>query len=288
MFDFIIAIVALIWLIAASISDLKTKEVPNWLNFSLIAIAFGIFTFKSLEQGSFKPLIGSLTGFGIFFIIGSLMYYSKQWGGGDAKLLYGLGALLHEYPAELTKLFNPNLNIPFLAIIFLNLIIIGSLYGLVVGLILIIKNRKKFVKQFKKLNSKIKTITTTLATILFLILIIDFLFIQDTITRILLALAGIFPLIFIYLYISAKAIEDIHMYRKIKTEKLVEGDWIVEAIKVNNKLHYNPKKSLGVTKKQIEIIKKHKKEVIVKEGIAFVPPFLLATIISLIFGNWLF
>ncbi|MBU0999709.1 hypothetical protein KKG24_05445, partial [Patescibacteria group bacterium] len=49
------------------------------------------------------------------------------------------------------------------------------------------------------------------------------------------------------------------------------------------------KKSLGVTKKQIALIKKAKiKSVIIKEGIPFVPSFLIGVLISLIFGSLIF
>ena len=284
MFDYIIAIIAVIWLTAASISDIKTKEVPDWLNFSLISIGFAIFIFKSIVQSSFDPIINSLIGFAIFFAIGNLMYYSRQWGGGDSKLLYGLGVLFYQYPKGLTTIFNPNINMPFLAILFLNLLIIGSIYGILISFSLMIKKRKKFVKQFKKLNNKTKKITKTLLVLAGLLIISAFLLTQETQTRTILIIAAVTPLIFFYLLISVKAIESICMYKKIKVSKLVEGDWIAENIKGI----YNPKKSIGVTKKQIELIKKHKQEIIIKEGIAFVPPFLIATIISLIFGNVLF
>lgn len=284
MFDYIIAIIAVIWLIAASISDIKTKEVPDWLNFSLISIAFTIFIFKSIIQSSFNPILNSLIGFAIFFAIGNLMYYSRQWGGGDSKLLYGLGALFYQYPKGLTTIFNPNLNIPFLAILFLNLLIIGSIYGILISCSLMIKKRKKFAKQFKKLNNKTKKITRTLLVLAILLIISAMLLTQETQMRTILIIAAITPLVFFYLLISVKAIESICMYKKIKTTKLVEGDWIAEDIPGI----YNTKKSIGVTKKQIELIRKHKKDVIIKEGIAFVPPFLIATIISLMFGNVLF
>jgi len=99
--------------------------------------------------------------------------------------------------------------------------------------------------------------------------------------------AAIFPLIFFYLLISMKTIEHISMRKAIPTNKLVEGDWVNEEIKINGKIIYSPK-SLGVNKKQIELIKKHKKNVQIREGIAFVPAFLIGTIISLIWGNLIF
>ena len=74
------------------------------------------------------------------------------------------------------------------------------------------------------------------------------------------------------------------MIERIKPSKLQEGDWILEDIKTD-KLIYS-KKSLGVSKEQIELIKKHNiKDVLIKKGIPFVPSFLLGAILTYIFGN---
>ena len=101
MLEIILLTVVGMWLIAATISDIKTKEIPNWLNFSLVIIAFSIFSIKSISQESINPLLKSITYFLIFLIIGNIMYYTKQWGGGDSKLLIALGAAIPVYPGFL-------------------------------------------------------------------------------------------------------------------------------------------------------------------------------------------
>ena len=59
MIQFIILIILLVWLIGATYSDIKTKEVPDWLSFSLIIIALisyailsqmRLFDFRRLEE----------------------------------------------------------------------------------------------------------------------------------------------------------------------------------------------------------------------------------------------
>ena len=99
--DYILIIVAFIWMIFATISDIKTKEVPNWLNFSLIIIAFSLRAFQSLIFKNLFYFLFGVIGFIVFFIIANLMYYTKQWGGGDAKLLMGLGIIFATYPESL-------------------------------------------------------------------------------------------------------------------------------------------------------------------------------------------
>ncbi len=287
MFDFIIILIVLIWLTIASITDVKTTEVPNWLSFSLIAIALAIFSFQSVISQSFKPILGSVIGLLIFTLIGAGMYYSKQWGGADAKILMGLGAMLHQYPDKLLTTFTPNLNIHFLAILFINIFLAGAIYGLLISISLMIKERKKFTKRFKEIYKKTRGVSLILICLAITFIIAATFFTQITEVRIMLYFAGIFPLIFFNLFIAIKSIENISMEKVIDTKRLIEGDWVDEDIRVNNKLIYS-RKSLGVTKSQIKLIQKHKKKVKIKAGIAFLPPFLIGTIVSLIFGNIIF
>src|SRR3989338_201636 len=86
-----LALLALGW---ASYTDFKTREVPDWLNFSLVASGIGINLIFSLVFLDFSYIANSLLGFGLFFLLGMLMFYTGQWGGGDSKMLMGLGALL--------------------------------------------------------------------------------------------------------------------------------------------------------------------------------------------------
>ena len=75
------------------------------------------------------------------------------------------------------------------------------------------------------------------------------------------------------------------MKNKIPVNKLVEGDWVLEEVKVGKKVLVAAK--YGITKEQIAELKKAKvKRVLVKEGIPFVPSFLLAYILALIFYTW--
>ena len=91
--DVTLIILALIVLFIASYTDLKTREVPDWLNYSLIFSAFGIRTIFSFELG-WEIIISGLIGFVIALSIALLFYYTGQWGGGDSKLLMGMGAII--------------------------------------------------------------------------------------------------------------------------------------------------------------------------------------------------
>ena len=83
-----------------------------------------------------------------------------------------------------------------------------------------------------------------------------------------------------YFYLYTKSVDESCMVRKISTKKLIEGDWLYEDVKIRRK---TIKKSWGgLTKLQIKEIQKKHKTILIKEGIAFIPVFLISFIIILI------
>ncbi|MBT3394907.1 prepilin peptidase [archaeon] len=290
MIQLIIIIILLIWLISATYTDIKTKEVPDWLSFSLIIIALGSYTILSLIENDFGILLTSLKGFGIFFILGNFLYYTKQWGGGDAKILMGIGATLPEYPSQLLNYFNPNLDAPFLVTIFINIIIVGAVYSIIMGTRLILKNRKEFSKKFSKKikNKKIRGIRDSIG-LLSIVFLIVYLTSESYSIKAISILLAIMPLVFFYMWLSISIVEKITMYKKIKVSQLREGDWITKKIKINNKLIYTPNIN-GVTNKEIKKLRKYENEIkklTIKDGIPFLPAILIAVVSSIIFGNLL-
>jgi len=280
----ILIILTIIWLIIASITDIKIREVPNWLSFSLIIIAICFQLISSILNKNPKIILNSLTGFGIFFIIGNLMYYTKQWGGGDAKILMGIGAVFPSYPTSFIYIFTPKLSLSFLAIILLNILIIGAIYSLIASIILAIKNRKKFKKELDKKikDKKIKSIKKRIILISIFSYIPFYLLLKELFSSMILATL---PLILFYLWLIIGAIEKVSMYKKINVIQLREGDWITKKIKIKDKTLYSPNIE-GITNKEIKKLIKNKiKKVIIREGLPFLPAILIALIISLIFGN---
>lgn len=317
-------IITLVFLIFASINDLRTREVPDWLNYSLIAIGLGGRTIYSIIEKDYHILLYGLTGLGIFFLLSNIMYFTKQWGGGDAKLLMGLGAMFGNY--ESINILKPNLDIPFLAILLINIFLAGTAYGILYSIYLAIKRRKEFAKEFKRESQK-ELIIGTAAGILLIITGIFF----DSILGNILIIFGTITATFTLLYTFLKVIEKACMIKEVQVNKLTEGDWIAENVKSRNKvisyainkpdvetaknktkkineliehrLTFLPKSireklqnffiraaskysNLGLTKHDIEKLKKYKiKMVLIKEGIPFVPSFLLGFLITIIYGN---
>lgn len=279
--DIILLTIGLIGLIIASFSDIKTKEVPDWLNYSLIISGITLRLFYSLLNKQWYFFNYGLIGFGSMSLLGGLMYYTKQWGGGDTKLLMAMGTIFATPP----KFLNLKLDsVPFLAILFINIMIAGAIYGIIYSIILAIKHKKEFMKEFKKqIKTKRKKIRLGLIFAIFL-LILAF-FIDYFPIKILLYILTLFTATYPYLWLFVKSVENTCMYKYISPLKLTEGDWIAEPIMINKKEIWGPK-NLGIEKEQInKVIKAKIKKVKIKEGIAFVPSFLIGTLTSLLYGN---
>lgn len=254
---------ALIWITFAVIQDIKHREIANWLNFSLIIFALGFRFFYSLfSETGFQFFYQGLIGLGIFFILGNILYYSKMFAGGDAKLFFALGAIL-----PFSNEFSSNLN-NFL-LFFLLFLFCGAIYGLFMSGYLIFKNSKNFKKEFSKqfkLNKKIFILS----------LISSFVFIGLAFLNFFLIYFSILLFIIPYLYFGAKSIEEVCMVKKVSPKDLSEGDWLYKDVKVGNKII--KKNWDGLTKKDIKLLKK-KKFVIIKQGIPFSPVFLISFLV---------
>ena len=82
--DIILLSIAFIALVIATITDLKTREVPDWLSYSVIFMGIGIRGIYSLATFDYMYLVYGLAGLGIFVAIAYAMFYTGQWGGGDS------------------------------------------------------------------------------------------------------------------------------------------------------------------------------------------------------------
>ncbi|MBU1111197.1 MAG: A24 family peptidase [archaeon] len=274
----ILAVVTLIVLAVAAYTDLRTREVPDWVSYSLLFSALGLRALFSIELG-WQVLVSGVLGFLVFFLIALLFYHTRQWGGADSKLLMGLGAVL-----GLDVFFTgfANNHAWDLPLFFVMLLLAGAVYGLIWSGILITINWKQFypvyIKKFHKHNMEF-FISIFLAAMLALLAIWSVWFI----------LLAAFPIFAYFFFTLISAVEDSCFVKKIRVSKLTEGDWLAKDVHVND--------SLVMTARTLERKDLHKllklaldnklKYVIIKEGIPFVPSFLLAYILLLL-GDWIF
>ncbi len=258
-------ILGIVWVSFAMFEDLKKREIANWLNLSLIIFALGFRFFYGLFYGldngdGFMFLYQGLIGFAAFFILGNLFYYGRIFAGGDANLMIALGAVL---PFSLNVFENLNIGISFLLLFLLW----GAIYGIIWSIYLGVKNRKKFKKEFFKRVRASKKLLYISVSFGIVFLALSFL----EITFIALAL---FVFILPYFYFLAKSIDETSMVKEVKPGKLTEGDWLYQDIKFGKK---TVKASWdGLSKKEISLLKKRGRKVLVRYGIPYAPVFFLS------------
>jgi Flp pilus assembly protein protease CpaA len=271
-------LVVLFILVVGTITDIKIREIPDWLTYGGVIAGLGLRLIWSAHSWSYTPILEGAIGFVIFFALACALYYLGQWGGGDSKALMAIGACLG---------INLDFNHIILAFV-INSIWIGGLYGLFWSFGLAFKNWSKFKKEFRDklyFHGMLRLIPLAFLVIL---AILSFIITVNPIIQSLIILIAIFVPAMYYLTVFIKTIEKIAMHRYISTSKLTEGEWIAKDIIVNKKRICGPR-DLGISEKQIKQLKRLKiKRVLIKIGIPFVPALLLGYLFTLFFGNPLF
>jgi len=250
-----------VWIVFAVVQDLRKREIANWLNFSLVVFALAFRLFYCLfNNNGYEFFLEGLLGFGIFFVIGNMLYYGKVFAGGDAKLMIGLGAVI-----PFSGSFTVNLNSMLIFLLFF--LVSGAFYGIILSIILGVRNRKMFAKEFSREFKDRKKLfyISLIIGIAFLILgFVESFFIY----------LGILAFIAPYIYLSAKSIDEACMVKNISTKYLTEGDWLYRDIKLGRKMI--KAKWSGLSKEEISILRKKKKNVLIRQGIPFSPVFLIS------------
>ncbi|MBS3169838.1 prepilin peptidase [Candidatus Woesearchaeota archaeon] len=267
LFFLVLAVLTLAFLVVASYSDLRTREVPDMLSYGLIITALGVRAIFAPVEG-WAVLFNGVIGFVVCFVLAWLLYKSNLWGGGDSKLLMGMGAAMGiTYPLEASSLL--------LLWFFILLLMVGSIYGLAWLIGLSLFHRKTCLPAFME---KIKQYPKTQwGLCLSSVVVIGFSFLN------ILWLLLLLPLIVFYLFLFVTTIEEECFVKRISPLKLTEGDWLQEEIRVDEERF--PRRR-ALEKKDIEILQTAHHEgklssVVIREGIPFVPSFLLAYIVTL-------
>jgi Flp pilus assembly protein protease CpaA len=262
-------VLALIWIVFATVQDFKTREVANWLSFSLIIFALGFRFFYSLfALGNFNFFYQGLLGLGVFFIIGNALYYGKLFAGGDAKLLIALGTIL---PGTGNFLSNFENYLVFLMIF----LFVGAFYSILVSLYFCIKNYLGFKKEFKRQFLKNKRILVISLLLSIILVILGWI-------NLYLLFLGILTFVLPYLYIYSKAVDEAAMVRYVDTRKIREGDWLYKDMGVKGRVIRVTWE--GLKKEEIALLRRKYRKVQIRQGVAFTFVFL-ASLIIFIFWN---
>lgn len=275
----ILFLVGLVFLAVASYGDLRKREVPDWLSYGLIFSGLGLRAIFSFEQG-WMIFLNGLLGFLVCLGIAYLFYYVNQWGGGDSKLLMGIGGVIG---LGLGEDFFSGFSGSFFGLslsgfdfslfwFFLGLLVFGAVSGLIGGLVLAVRNKGRFVREFRVFLGRVKRwhYFAWLGSGGFLVLSLFHPYFWPLV---------IFPVGGFYLLCFAKVVEENFFVRKIGVDKLVEGDWLAEELVVGGRVVVG--KGKGLERQELRKLKElwregKLKRVLVKEGIPLVPSFFLS------------
>lgn len=245
--------IAAIWTIFAVVQDIRFTEISDWLTFSLLVICLGYRAIYSFYSGDMSFFLSGVGGTLLFLVLSYVFYYGGFFAGGDAKLLVSFGAVL---PFE--KIFDyVSYGGGFVFLLFF----VGAIYSLIMSAFFTFRKFSVFKKGFSRNLATYKFgIYVVLALSVLLFMFSGWMFI------------GVLTMGILFLYL--RTVDEYCMAALLSPNKLREGDWIVEDVKVGRNII---KKTVhGLTKEDIDFLIKHKKSVIVKNGIPFAPCFLIA------------
>lgn len=260
--------ISLVALIFAVIQDLRSREIANWVTFGLVAFVIAYRAFYSIYSADFFFFINGLIGIGLFMGMGYLFYYSKVFAGGDAKLLFGLGGIF-PYLSLLDYVYY---GLGFIFFLFTT----GVIYTLIYSLFLVSKNYNSFKKGFF-MNIRKRKYYFILSLILGILVYLSNSGLDNSFMTLGFALfVFLSPVLFAYV----KAVESSCMIQLVEARKLTEGDWLERSVRVGNK--QIKKNFAGLSFKEILLLRRAGKKVLIKTGIPFAPAFLISLILFLV------
>jgi hypothetical protein len=294
----------LLILLVGSLTDIERREIPDWI--SLGSILFGLLAsgVRSIYYWDMWFIVFSILGVIAMFLVGAALYYTSQWGGGDAKVLMGFGALFGSYiyaPVSgfdfLTGYisqfgFAHHQPLLFLATFFVHILLFGAVYSLIWTLTRIVRKWSTFKQTYVSTRKSFQHFR--LYQLLSLVLIgIGFWILYSnrqsglvfySLLGFGLGLLGVAVNLFLFSYLFSKASESTFV-RDFTLAELTPGEWIVEDVFYKGKRLCGPK-DLGITQEQIDALKKTSiSHVKVKVGIPFLPAFLIAYVFLIMGGN---
>jgi hypothetical protein len=282
MFEEISLFVAFFGSSLAAIWDLKTTEIPDKIPHTMILIAIIIAFTRSFYEQTYVPLINSLVCGGLLFAFGFLLYYSGQWGGGDAKVLSAIGFLIPNMLKN--SWFEKFFPFPFAEMVSytVNVFFIGTFYMLFYSFVLALINKKIILFFSREIKASASLIAIFSLSLFFIFIGLNmylcYLF-EVPINLNILLTNSFLPLIFtlgiFLIWKFTKSVEEVGFKKRIPVSKLKVGDVLAES-----------KIWEGITQKDLIKIKRSgKKYVVIKEGVRFAPAFPLALFFTLYFGD---
>jgi len=252
-------------IIVASLQDLKRREVDNWLNLFLLISSFIFIFYRAIFERDASLVFHAGFALAVMFVFMNLFYYGRVFAGGDAKLLAAMTVFFMG-----TTFYVTLINIgTFLFFLMLS----GSIYGLIYSLLLYLRDIDKVNVEIKNNFSHWNIWVLTFGILLFLFGFYNYVFF----------IFGVIVFLFPLLYLFAKGLEAVSMIRTISGKDLREGDWLVDDVRVGKRIIRADWDGLSL--EDIKLLKNRKK-IQIKDGLPFVPAFLIAFLAYVFLRSW--
>ncbi len=272
MFEWILFAIGFVGFSLAGYWDLKTTEFPDWLPYSMIILALLVRGVYSFITKDFSIMTNSIF-FGLIFLaFGLVLYFTKQWGDGDAWLMGTFGFL---FPDPSGFAFTSPF--PFPVVVFFNFFLIAFVYLMVYSIGLGIKSRETSRQFFKELRGDARGIGTIIVTFTTLSLgMYTYFFLFYTVPAYVLNYLLFIPPLFILLVLFLR-------YGRFVEKNLFKKKIPVKDLRVGDVLTSDKWK--GLTEQEIKKLKAKGGEVEVKEGVRFAPVFVITLVVTLFYGS---
>ncbi|WP_407377712.1 prepilin peptidase [Methanobrevibacter sp.] len=134
-------IVTVLFVILASIFDIKRNIVPDWLNFSLISFGLISNLILTFVTSNVKYILSSFILMVVTFYITKMLWKLKMWGGGDVKLFTSIAtAIPIGLNVDFLNIFPTFSVYPFVFTVIVNSILVSFPFLVIFTAHLIIKN----------------------------------------------------------------------------------------------------------------------------------------------------
>ena len=256
----LILLIAGICLLIASIWDLLTTEVPDEIPYFMVFAGIVYWFVYGVITGEFIGLGYSLLFGTVLLGTGLILYMKGQWGEADAWILAAIGYMIPFIGKQI-----------FMFDYMLNFLIVSSVFTIIYSISLGFLNKQVFPVFMKNIRKWLKIIW--IAPLIFIIPIVVFIGMFDIMPFICLG-AVVFLVELFWIY--AKTIEKKILKREIQTKELKAGDVLEDM------------KWIGLRGEDVRKIQEQKERVVIKEGLRFVPVFLITFLVTIFYGNIFF
>lgn len=268
--------------------DLKTTEVPDIVPMSMAGAGLLLHIANIFLTGSFQGIISAFAVGALYLAIGYIFYYTGMWGEADVLLLAAVGFLI---PQPLSFFNMSGLGGMYPIIFILNTFIVGGVYSAVYTLILAFMRPVVFSNFWKDVVGYRKKMAVFLVALTSGFVVLSFgiawFFNANVPPEFMLAQIAFFlPMAFfmIIVYRFALVLDRTVFRMKVPVSKLKEGDVLAEDLKLKGGT-LSGKLFIGLTEEQVEMIRKERKHVDIKEGIRYGPTFFFSLLYTWLFGN---